>query len=74
MYLQLGLPTKKIEDDFLDAFNKANAYGLRHIDEIVAENPYDLYDLKKYYTQNISYTLDDEKRKGLEKFLEYLAL
>ena len=65
---------KKIEDDFLDAFNKANAYGLRHIDEIVAENPYDLYDLKKYYTKNISYILDNEKRKGLEKFLSFLAL
>ena len=65
---------KKIEDDFLDAFNKANAYGLRHIDEIVAENPYDLYDLKKYYTKNISYILDSEKRKGLEKFLSFLAL
>ena len=65
---------KKIEDDFLDAFNKANAYGLRHIDEIVAENPYDLYDLKKYYTKNISYILDNQKRKGLEKFLSFLAL
>ena len=65
---------KKIENDFLDAFNKANDYGLRHIDEIVAENPYDLYDLKKYYTKNISYILDNEKRKGLDKFLELLAL
>jgi chorismate dehydratase len=50
----------------------ANGYGLKHIDEVVAENPFDVYDLKKYYTQNISYELTAEKRKGLELFLKYL--
>lgn len=63
---------KPLDEGFIDAFNMANGYGLKHIDEVVAENPYTLYDLKKYYSENISYQLDDEKRKGLEKFLGYL--
>ena len=63
---------KQLGEDFEDAFNRANGYGISHIDEVVSENPYDGYDLKKYYTQNISYRLDDEKRKGLALFLKKL--
>jgi chorismate dehydratase len=63
---------KPLDEGFIDAFNMANGYGLKHIDEVVAENPYGLYDLVKYYTDNISYQLDDEKRRGLEKFLSFL--
>jgi chorismate dehydratase len=63
---------KPLDEGFIDAFNMANGYGLKHIDEVVAENPYDLYDLKKYYLQNIDYILDKEKHKGLEKFLALL--
>ena len=63
---------KQLGKDFEDAFNRANGYGVSHIDEVIAENPYDCYDLKKYYTQNISYRLDDEKRKGLALFLKKL--
>lgn len=63
---------KPLGEDFADAFNLANGYGIRHIDEVVAENPYPVYDLKKYYTENISYVLTDEKRKGLALFLEKL--
>lgn len=61
---------KLLGEDFEDAFNRANSYGVSHIDAVVAENPYDAYDLKKYYTQNISYGLDEDKRKGLAIFLE----
>lgn len=64
---------KKLDEGFIDAFNMANGYGIKHIEEVVAENPYGLYDLKKYYTENISYELTESKRKGLEKFLGYLS-
>ena len=63
---------KALPDDFTDAFNRANGYGIKHIDEVVAENPYDVYDLKKYYTENISYQLNETKRKGLDLFLSKL--
>ncbi len=65
---------KALGEDFEDAFNLANGYGVKHIKEVVAENPYSVYDLQKYYAKNISYHLDDEKRKGLQLFLEKISL
>ncbi len=64
---------KKLGEDFEDAFNRANGYGVSHIDEVILENPYDSYDLEKYYTQNISYELTVEKKKGLALFLRLLS-
>ena len=64
------IANKPIDPLFVDAFNHANAYGLRHLEEVVVENPYTEYDLKKYYTTNISYQLTDAKRQGLSLFLE----
>lgn len=64
---------KPLNDDFIDAFNRANAYGLTHLDEVIENLDFPHYNLKKYYTQNISYLLDAEKRKGLELFLQKLA-
>lgn len=61
--------TKKLPDDFIEIFDKANEYGLKHIDEVIAECPAYIYDLKKYYSQNLSYMLDEEKRKGMQLFL-----
>lgn len=63
---------KQLPDDFISNFNKANADGITHLDDVIAENPYPPYDLNVYYRNNISYVLDEEKRKGLEKFLELL--
>ena len=63
---------KPLGEAFEDAFNRANGYGVSHIAEVVAENSYTTYDLTNYYTKNISYRLDDAKRKGLTLFLEKL--
>lgn len=63
---------KEIGSEFEEAFNLANGYGVSHIDEVLDENTYSFYDLKKYYTKNISYQLNDEKRKGMAVFLEKL--
>jgi chorismate dehydratase len=64
--------TKPLPDDFVQAFDAANAMGLKHIDEIVANTPFDLYDLKKYYTLHLSYQLDERKREGMKKFLRLI--
>jgi chorismate dehydratase len=66
------IANKSLHQDFIEAFSMANAYGIKHIDEVIAENNYDKYDLKKYYTENISYQLTESKRKGLALFLEKL--
>lgn len=60
---------KPLPAEFISAFNEANGAGLTHIDEVVAENPYTLYDLKQYYKYNINYVLDEKKKAGLEEFL-----
>jgi chorismate dehydratase len=67
------IANKPLGDDFEDAFNRANAYGIKHIDEVVAEQHYTHFDLKKYYTENISYQLTENKRKGLALFLDKLS-
>lgn len=64
---------KPLPEDFIREFNKANAVGLKHIDEIVASHPFDLYDLKKYYTLHMNYKLDERKRKAMEYFLQVIA-
>jgi chorismate dehydratase len=78
--LYTGLPfifaawvaNKELPEDFIRQFNEANAAGLTHLDEVIAENPYPVYDLHTYYKENIQYVLDKEKKKGLALFLEYL--
>ncbi|MBO9572131.1 MAG: menaquinone biosynthesis protein, partial [Chitinophagaceae bacterium] len=52
---------KEFSEEFIDEFNKANAYGLQHLPEVLAEHPYDVFNLKEYYTKYIKYELDAEK-------------
>ncbi len=66
------IANKKLPENFIESFNKANGIGVNNIEKVVAENPYDLYDLHTYFTQNISYNLTPEKREGLKKFLSLL--
>jgi chorismate dehydratase len=66
------ISNKQLPEDFLAMFNKANAVGLQHIDEIVAESSFDLFDMKKYYKLHLSYVLDDRKRYAMQKFLELI--
>jgi chorismate dehydratase len=67
------ISNKKQDDDFVAAFNIATGEGFKHLQEIIAANPYDYYDLEKYYTTNISYNLDEEKKKGLNEYLKKLS-
>lgn len=63
---------KPIDTDFIDAFNAATGYGVNHLEEVLANNSFDHYSLRKYYTECISYPLTAEKKKGLDLFLSYL--
>ncbi len=66
------MANKPIDIDFLSEFNKALAHGLIHLKEVIAEceNNYPLYPLNEYFYENISFSLDDSKRKGLDLFLK----
>ncbi|WP_241558412.1 menaquinone biosynthetic enzyme MqnA/MqnD family protein [Paracnuella aquatica] len=63
---------KPLPPDFVAAFNEANKWGLEQLEVVLQNINYPVYDLNKYFTQNISYLLDAEKRKGLALFLEKL--
>ena len=71
--LHTGLPfvfaawvsNKKLPPHFIIDFDEANGAGLQDIDAVVVLNPYPDFDLKKYFTEHISYVFDAEKRKGL---------
>lgn len=63
---------KPLPQNFIDAFNTTMQTGLNNIDKVVAENKIDYYDLHTYYTYNISYSFDTDKRKALNLFLNYL--
>lgn len=60
---------KPLPQDFIETFDIANEYGLFHLDEVIEQCPKNVYDLKTYYSRDLSYQLDDAKRKGLDLFL-----
>ena len=64
------IANKSLSSDFVSSFNQANLHGLNNLDSVIRENPYTIFDLKKYYSNNISYVLDAPKLKGLELFLQ----
>ena len=67
------IANKDLPADFITRFDTANKTGLGHLDEIIVENPFPYYDLKTYYTENIKFHLDSEKKKGLDRFLHLIG-
>ncbi len=66
---------KKLPGNFLADFNKALQFGVNHINETIAAFKGDIpanVDAMDYFTNNISYQLDDAKRKGMRLFFDYL--
>lgn len=59
---------------FIEAFNKANALGFHHLDEIIAAENYGPYPLDIYYRQNIQYLLSEAKLQAMELFWEKMKI
>jgi len=68
------IANKPIPEHFIKAFDLANEYGLSHIDDVVASitDASSNYDLNTYFTKNISYDFNEQKKKGLALFLKSL--
>lgn len=66
------ISNKKLDEDFITAFNHANGEGFKHLPEIIQANPFPWYDLNEYYTRNIDYRMDEKKQKGLKLFVSKL--
>ena len=63
-----------IPSEFMTAFDAANGYGVARLEEVISLIPANeqVYDLHKYYTENISYVYDEEKKLGLNAFLNLI--
>jgi chorismate dehydratase len=66
------IANKRLPASFEQQFNDANKKGLQQIEQVVAENPYPVFDLKSYYTRCISYELTEQKKEGMALFLQKL--
>ncbi len=64
---------REMDPEFLTEFNKALGKGISSISEVISENrdSFPGCDLEAYYHDNISYPLDEQKKQGLELFLNY---
>ncbi len=64
---------KKLPGEFISLFNEMNGIGVTDIASVLKEVSFEHYDLEKYYTQNISYALTQEKLKAMNLFLSMMA-
>jgi chorismate dehydratase len=62
---------RPLDDEFIKLFNEALSNGVEHIPKLIylLPTPQPGFDLQNYFTNNISYNLDDAKRKALSRFL-----
>jgi chorismate dehydratase len=67
---------RSLDPAFLASFNAAMAQGIAEIPQLMylLPVPEDDFDLQTYFTQYISYDLNDEKRKALLLFLNMLKV
>lgn len=67
---------KQLSSDFEKSFQSALTWGVDHMEEsiILADKPHiTKQDLISYLRNDISYSLDEQKMKGMELFLKYLS-
>lgn len=67
--------TINLEEAFISKFNAALKTGIAHIPQLmyILPSPQPSFDLESYFTENISYELDQPKKEGLALFLKYIA-
>lgn len=67
---------KPLPVDFEESFQSALAWGVEHREQsiVMAVNPHiSDQELVSYLKNDISYNLDEQKKKGMEKFLKFLT-
>lgn len=66
---------KKIDEHYINEFEKACAFGVQHIKEAIEQGKISFISKENqltYLSQYISYHLDNQKQKGLDLFLQLL--
>lgn len=62
---------RPLDDEFLSLFNQALSKGVAQIPKLIylLPTPQPGFDLQDYFTNNISYHFDEDKKKALTRFL-----
>jgi chorismate dehydratase len=60
---------KELPVSFCNSFNETTRTGLDHIQEIVAANRFDSFNLEEYYNNFIKFSIDIRMQEGLTLFL-----
>lgn len=63
---------KEIDQHFIEKFNHALSNGQLKIDEVIAENLIENFDVEDYLKNKIQYKLNDEKHQAIQLFLNSL--
>ena len=64
---------KKLDPDFISQFNQAMKWGVNHIDDLLLElPPIPGFDLGDYLKNKLSFEFTDEKKAGLERYLNFV--
>jgi len=79
--LHTGLPfvfavwaaVNPLPTSFSDSFNASLLWGVEHWKDLLPELHVHPYDPEVYFTQNISFILDEQKKKGMQLFMENLS-
>jgi chorismate dehydratase len=66
------ISNKALDPRFMQRFDDANRLGTEKIEDVIAENPYAVFNLRDYFTLHLRYQLGARQFSGLNKFLEYL--
>jgi chorismate dehydratase len=67
------ISNKALDKSWIARFNEANAYGVQNIPLVLEQITESFFDFEQYYTNYLSYVLDENKMKGLNLFLQMLA-
>jgi chorismate dehydratase len=65
---------KKMNDNFIRAFNSATQYGLKNLNAVAKLNELASFNMEEYYTKFISYKFDENKKAALKSFLQSLGI
>ena len=67
------ISNKILDPEWVRRFEDANTLGIQNISRVLDELSVNDFDLQSYFTQNLSYDLDEKKRRGMDLFLGMLT-
>jgi chorismate dehydratase len=69
----LWVSTKSFSEEFITVFEAANEAGMEHLQSIADAQQYAHFNLVDYYTNRICYTMDEDRLKSKNIFLQMIT-